>query len=164
VLFVGFLTAGLMLLAHAALTSWREPGADAVVAAVLTLVPIGLAVSLDTALLQALVQLDSPTDSERAVLAVYATVTTIVTPLGGLLIGAAADLISLWGALAGCGLVLTVLALSLRNRLEVFDQLDPRDSPAAPTGHHFALAHFLGAEPFHDAFARLHDRNHPARP
>jgi MFS family permease len=159
VLFVGFLTAGLTLLAHSALTSWRNPGADAVVAAALTLVPIGLAISLNTALLQALVQLDSPADSERGVLVVYATVTTIVTPLGGLLIGAAADLTSLWWALAGAGLALTILALSLRTRLEVFDPLDQRD-PIAPTGHHWALAHFSGAELFHHSFARLHHDHH----
>jgi MFS family permease len=156
VLFVGFLTAGLMLLAHAALTSWRNPGADAVVTAALTLVPIGLAISLNTALLQALVQLDCPADGERAVLVVYATVTTIVTPLGGLLIGAAADLTSLWWGLAGSGLVITVLALALRNRLDVFDPLDQRTQPTATTGHHWALAHFSGAELFHHAFAELH--------
>ena len=164
VLFVGFLTAGLMLLAHAALTGWRNPGADAVVAAALTLVPIGLAVSLNTALLQALVQLDSPADSERAVLVVYATVTTIVTPLGGLLIGAAAELTSLWWALGGAGLALTILALSLRNRLEVFDPLDQR-APIVATGHHWALAHFSGADMFHHAFAQLHDHHyHSGRP
>jgi MFS family permease len=166
ILFVGFLTAGLMLLAHAVLTGWRNPGSDAVVAAALTLVPIGLAVSLNTALLQALVQLDSPRDDERAVLVVYATVTTIVTPLGGLLIGVAADAASLWWALAGCGLVLTVLALSLRNRLVVFDPLDQQaaTAPLALSGHHLALAHLSGAEVFHHAFAQLHDRDHSARP
>jgi MFS family permease len=155
VLYVGFLTAGLMLLAHAALTGWSKPGVDAVFAAMLTLVPIGLAVSLNTSLLQALVQLDSPADSERAVLVVYATVTTIVTPLGGLLIGAAADVTSVWWALAGAGILLTVLPLTLRGRLQVFDGLADADS-VVPTGHHWALGHFLNMESFHHGFAHLH--------
>lgn len=76
--------------------------------------------------------------------------------------GAAADLTSLWWALAGAGLALIILALSLRNRLEVFDPLDQR-GPIAPTGHHWALAHFSGADMFHHAFAQLHD-HHSGRP
>ncbi len=164
ILFGGFLSAGLLLVAHAVLTGWADPGADAVVAAALTLVPIGLAVSLNTALLQALVQLDCPRDEERAVLVVYATVTTIVTPLGGLLIGVAADQASLWWALAGCGLVLVVLALALRTRLTVFDPLDEGGAPAPAhlSGHHLALSHLSGADLYHHTLDHLHHRHDAA--
>lgn len=166
VLFAGFLTAGLMLLAHAMLTYWRDPGLDAVVTAALTLVPIGLAVSLDSALLQALVQLGSPPGDEGPVLVVYATVTTIVAPLGGLLLGTAADLASLWWALAGAGLVLTALSLALRGRLAVFNTIGQEDAVAqvAPASHHWALVHLLGADFLRDAFTHLESRPEtPAR-
>ena len=95
-------------------------------------------------------------------LVVYATVTTIVTPVGGLLIGVAADQASLWWALAGCGLVLVVLALALRTRLTVFDPLDEDGAPAPAhlSGHHLALSHLSGADLFHHTLDHLHHRHH----
>src|SRR5262249_8892271 len=117
ILFAGFFSAGLLLCANAALVAWRTPGYGARFVATLTLGPLGLAVALDSSLLQVLVQLGTAADDQGPVLVVYATVTTIVTPLGGLLIGAAADELSLWGAVAMSGLVITLLAVCLRRKL-----------------------------------------------
>ncbi len=107
-----------------------------------TLIPIGLAVALDSSLLQVLVQLGTEPDDQAPVLVVYATVTTIVTPIGGLLIGAIADELSLWGALGVSGLVITLLAVGLRRRLRVFDGSAQRPivpagevAPSAPAPH-----------------------------
>jgi MFS family permease len=144
ILFVGFLGAGLLILGHALLTAWRSPGYDAVLVAGLTLVPIGLAVALDSSLLQALVQLSAPAEDQAPVLVVYATVTTVVTPIGGLIIGVLADGVSLWFALAFAGTCLTVLALVLRTRLRVFDDLGVDGSHPAPHGHHVHLIHLFG--------------------
>ncbi len=149
VLFAGFLSAGLLLCANAALTAWRTPGYDAVFVAGVTLVPIGLAIALDSSLLQVLVQLGTAPDDQAPVLVVYATVTTIVTPIGGLLIGAIADELSLWGALGVSGLVITLLAVGLRRRLRVFDELGTAPEHAtARTAHHphLHLVHLLGAD------------------
>lgn len=158
ILYAGFLGTGVLLLVHAGTTYWRDPGLDAVVTAALTLVPIGLAVSLNAALLQALVQLESPLDVEGPVLVVYATVTTIVAPLGGLLLGAAADLASLYWALVGCGLVLIAVAVCLHSRFSVFDAIGTDAGRPHPTsvGHHWALAHMMGPELLHAAHAHLH--------
>lgn len=156
IVFVGFFGAGLLLCANAALTAWRAPGYDAVLVAGLTLVPIGLAVALDSSLLQALVQLGTDPGDQAPVLVVYATITTIVTPLGGLAIGAVADAASLWGALALAGVVLAGLALALRRKLRVLDELGaaPDGSPPALHHHHLHLGQLVG----HDlpgAFAEL---------
>lgn len=149
VLFVGFFGAGLLLCANAALTAWRTPGYDAVFVAGLTLIPIGLAVALDSSLLQVLVQLGTEPDDQAPVLVVYATITTIVTPIGGLLIGAFADELSLWGALGVSGLVILALAVCLRRRLRVFDDLGPAPDHAGPpvVRHpHLHLLHLLGCD------------------
>ena len=103
ILWTGFAGAGLMLIVHTAVTYWREPGLDAVTAAMVTLVPIGLAVSMNAVLLQTLIQLESPPGREGPVLVVYATVTTILAPAGGLVLGAAADTTSVYWALGGAG-------------------------------------------------------------
>ncbi len=172
VLFVGFFAAGLLLCANAALTAWRTPGYDAVFVAVLTLVPIGLAIALDSALLQALVQLGTDPDDQAPVLVVYATITTIVTPIGGLLIGAFADELSLWGALGVSGLVILVLAVCLRRRLRVFNELGPAPDQATHRVQpvvrhpHLHLMHLLGCDApgALDVFqhVRHHDAHTPA--
>ncbi len=149
VLFAGFLSAGLLLCANAALTAWRTPGYDAVFVAGVTLVPIGLAIALDSSLLQVLVQLGTAPDDQAPVLVVYATVTTIVTPIGGLLIGVIADELSLWGALGVSGLVITLLAVGLRRRLRVFDELGtaPERATTPRARHpHLHLVHLLGSD------------------
>ena len=165
ILYAGFVGTGIMLLVHVGVTYWRDPGIDAVVIAALTLVPIGLAVSLNAALLQALVQLESPTDSEGPVLVVYATVTTIVAPLGGLLLGAAVDLASLYWALAGSGLAMLVVAVCLHSRFAVFNAIgaDAVGPHPPAVGHHWALAHLMGPEVLHGALADLHLRHRAPR-
>jgi MFS family permease len=159
ILFAGFLTAGLMLLSQAALTSWRSPGYDAVTVAVVTLVPIGLALSVTSTLLQTIVQLASSPDEEGPVLVVYGTVIAILTPLGGLLLGAAADLVSLWWAIALSGLALTTITIVLRRRLAVFNEVDDSNRVAPVHGasaHHLPFA-LLGSDHAHRTLAHLHD-------
>ena len=158
ILYAGFIGTGVLLIVHVITTYWRDPGLDAVFTAALTLIPIGLAVSLNAALLQALVQLESPPESEGPVIVVYATVTTIVAPLGGLLLGAAADLVSLYWALAGCGLAMIIVAVCLHSRFSVFDEIGAAPTRPHPpsVGHHWALAHFLGPEHVQHAIAHMH--------
>ena len=158
ILRTGFVGAGLMLIVHTLVTAWRDPGLDAVTTAVVTLVPIGLAVSLNAVLLQTLIQLESPPGEEGPVLVVYATVTTILAPAGGLLLGAAADATSVYWALGGAGVVMLVVAVALRSRFAVFDAIGAR----APVdqiphhGHHWGLAQVVGPQLLHGAFSRLH--------
>jgi MFS family permease len=147
ILFVGFFSAGLLLLAHAALNAWRTPGYDAVFVSVITLIPMGLALALDGSLLQSLVQLGTPPDDQGPVLVVYATITTIVTPIGGLLLGEVADELSLWGSLAVSGFVIASLAILLRTRLRVFDELGaPPDRAGRGHHHHLQLSHWFGPD------------------
>jgi MFS family permease len=158
ILFAGFLTAGLMLLSQAVLTSWRSPGYDAVTVAVATLIPIGLALSVASTLLQTIVQLACAPDEEGPVLVVYGTVIAILTPLGGLLLGAAADLVSIWWAIALSGLALTTVTIALRRRLAVFDDVDDADraAPAHGAGVQLPFA-LLGSDHAHRTLAHLHD-------
>ena len=123
ILFLGFLSAGALLVAHAAITGWRSPGLDAVTVSLFTLLPLGLAVSLNAALLQALVLLSCPDEEKAGVLAGYGMITSVLMPLGGILLGLFADLISPWVACFVSGVMLTGLALALRTRLGVFDAL-----------------------------------------
>jgi MFS family permease len=123
ILFVGFLGTGLLLVAHATLTGWRSPGLDAVTASMITLLPLGLAVSLNASLLQALVVLACPDEEKAGVLAVYGTIAAVLMPLGGIVLGVAADLVSPWAAAFASGSMMTALALALRRRLGVFDAL-----------------------------------------
>lgn len=160
ILFIGFLGAGLLILGHAVLTAWRAPGYDAVIVAGITLIPIGLTVALDTSLLQALVQLSAPAEQQAPVLVVYATVTTVVTPIGGLVIGLLADEVSLWFALAFAGVCLTALALALRTRLRVFDDLGDEHEHPAPHAHHVHLIHLFGWDV---ARATIADASAPSR-
>jgi MFS family permease len=148
ILFWGFFGAGVLLCLNAALTAWRAPGYDAVVVAGLTLIPIGLAIALDSSLLQALVQLGTRKEDQAPVLVVYATVTTIVTPIGGLAIGVIADQLSLWGALGVCGGLILVLTLVLRKRLTVFDELGHAPDAGGPAIHHphLGLMHLFGTD------------------
>jgi MFS family permease len=136
ILFVGFFSAGMLLMAHATLNAWRTPGYDAVFVSVITLIPMGLALALDGSLLQSLVQLGTPPDDQGPVLVVYATITTIVTPIGGLLLGEIADELSLWGSLAVSGFAIAFLAVLLRKRLRVFDQLGPAPDREGGKHHH----------------------------
>lgn|GEM_PF-1692579 len=126
ILFAGFFGAGLLLVVHAALTDWRAPGYDALTVSLISLVPLGLAVSLNSSLLQALVILTCPDEEKAGVLAVYGTLAAVLTPLGGILLGSVADLASPWAGATVAGLALTVLALVLRSRLTVFDALGDR--------------------------------------
>ena len=162
ILWSGFVGAGVMLIVHTVVTYWRDPGLDAVTTAVVTLVPIGLAVSLNAVLLQTLIQLESPPDREGPVLVVYATVTTILAPAGGLLLGAAADASSVYWALGGAGVVMLVVAVALRRRFAMFDAIGAGTPTAEPdpTGHHWALAHLVGPQLLHGALSRLRLHGH----
>jgi MFS family permease len=151
ILFVGFAGAGVLLLANAVLTDWRNDGLDAVAVAISTLVPIGLAIAVNTSLLQALVVLECPNQVKAGVLVLYATTAAVLTPLGGVLLGAAIDSISLWTPLAVSGALLTVLAVTLRVRLRVFDDLQPatehRRVPHSLDDHwHMHLRYSAGAD------------------
>jgi hypothetical protein len=158
ILYAGFVGTGAVLLLQTTLTHWRDPGFDAVITTVVMLVPIGLAVSLNAVLLQSLVQLGSPPHTEGPVLVVYGTVTTILAPLGGLALGAAVDLVSLYWALTGCGIAMLVAAVCLRRRFAVFDEIGAATvGPHPPSvGHHWGLAHLLGPELRHGALGHLH--------
>ncbi len=160
ILWTGFAGAGLMLIVHTAVTYWRESGLDAVTAAMVTLVPIGLAVSMNAVLLQTLIQLESPPGREGPVLVVYATVTTILAPAGGLVLGAAADTTSVYWALGGAGIVMLVVAVALRSRFAVFDAIGAKPAAAPPTGHHWGLAHLVGPQLLHGALGHLHLQGH----
>ncbi len=160
ILFRGFLGAGLLLLLNAALTGWRTPGYDALSVAMATLLPIGLALALDTALLQALVQLSSPGDRQAPVLVVYATVTTVLVPLGGLAIGTIGDTVSLWVALSVAGTVLCLVTLVVRRQLSIFDELNPvkpEDREHIPWGRHLHASFMIGDGLLHEILAGLHD-------
>lgn len=132
ILMWGYLGAGGLLLVHVALTDWRDPGYDALGTALATLLPIGLTVSVNAVLLQTLVQLVSDDANKGGVLILYATLASLVTPLGGVMIGAAADTWSLWWGLAGSGVVLVSIAIALRRRLGVFDTIEAIDAPGVP--------------------------------
>ena len=120
----GFFIAGIVLMLFAGLTAWRDPGVDAVAVAAVTLLPVGLALTMNAAILQSLVQLETKEHEKGSVIVLYATVIGVLTPLGGIAIGFFADAFSLWWSLAASGLILAALAVILAPQLEVFDELD----------------------------------------
>jgi MFS family permease len=123
ILFIGFFGAGLLLALHGAVTGWRSPGMDAVTVSLLSLLPLGLAVSLNSSLLQAIVLLACEDEDKAGVLALYGAIASVLMPLGGILLGVVADMLSPWAGAVGAGIVLTLVALALRRRLRVFDEL-----------------------------------------
>lgn len=140
ILFGGFLGAGLLLVANSTLTAWRDPGIDAVIVAVITLIPIGLVVALNASLLQALVVLECPDETKGGVLTVYGVLAAAVTPIGGLLLGVAIDASSLWLPLGLFGLLMSAVAVALRGRLRIFDRLgsaDRHERVQDSLGHHW---------------------------
>jgi MFS family permease len=141
ILFAGYLVGGVLLLVHTVLTDWRDTGYDAVITAVVTLLPIGLAVTTTAVLLQALVQLECDDGVEAGVLILYATTASLVTPIGGVLIGAAIDTWSIWWGVGAPGVALIVVALALRRRLDVFDTVEGSLHPSATRAvdHHWTL-------------------------
>lgn len=164
ILFVGFLGVGVLLVTHASLIAWRTPGFDAVTVALLTLIPLGLALGLDSTLLQALVQLGTPDDDQGPVLVVYAVLSTVITPLGGVMLGAVADGISIWGSLGLSGILLVVVALTMRERFAVFDEVQELAGEEAPAprvhGWHLGhLAHLFSWDQEH-RFLDLHHHFH----
>ena len=96
-------------------------------------------------------------------LVVYATAISILTPIGGLAIGAAADVVSLWWAIALEGVALTLVSLLLRSRLTVFDELEAggtaSDRPVH--GHPWALGHLGAPDLVHHSLAHLLHRPEP---
>ncbi len=121
---MGFLSSGLLLLANASLTAWRDPGVDAVVVAGITLLPIGLAITVNASLLHALVVLECPDEEKAAVLSLYGATAAGALALGGIVLGVAIDSTAIWPALGGAGLVLALVAIALRQRIGVFDALE----------------------------------------
>jgi hypothetical protein len=163
ILFAGFLGAGLLLIAHATLAGWRSPGLDAVTASMTTLLPLGLAVSLNASLLQALVVLACPDEERRAgVLAVYGTIAAVLMPLGGIILGVAADLASPWAAAFASGSMMTALALALRRRLWAFDalgsQADDQRLSRSMGGHWHTHHRYIAGADF-ALFTRAHPRS-----
>jgi hypothetical protein len=73
--------------------------------------------------LQALVVLTCPDEEKAGVLAVYGALSAVLMPLGGILLGTVADLASPWVCTGIAGAALATLALVLRRRLRVFDDL-----------------------------------------
>jgi MFS family permease len=142
VLLWGYLVSGVLLLVHVALTDWRDPGYDAVATAVVTLLPIGLAVTTTAVLLQAVVQLECASETRAGVIILYATTASLVAPIGGLAIGAVIDTWSLWWGIAASGVMLIVVAIALRGRLAILDIAEAPDAVAAARGvgyHHWSL-------------------------
>ena len=152
ILFAGFFGAGLLLVIHGAVTGWRSPGLDAVTVSLLSLIPLGLAVSLNASLLQALVVLTCPDEEKAGVLAVYGTIAAVLMPLGGVLLGVAADVVSPWAGAGAAGFVLAVLALALRRRLRVFDALgseaEDHHVHRSMSGHSHTLMRYLAGADF----------------
>ena len=152
ILFGGFFGTGMLLVLHGAVTGWRSPGMDAVTVSLLSLVPLGLAASLNGALLQALVVLSCPDEEKAGVLAVYGTLAAVLVPLGGVLLGVAADIVSPWAAACVAGGALVVLAVALRRRLRVFDALgsgvDGNRVSGSLGGHWHTLARYLAGADF----------------
>jgi MFS family permease len=169
ILVTGYLVSGVLLLLHVVLTNWRDPGYDAVGTAVITLLPIGLAVTTTAVLLQALVQLESDAQTRAGVIILYATLASLVTPLGGVAIGAVIDTWSLWWGLTVSGVVLIVVALALRGRLDVLDVAEGPAALAAVRGvgdHHWSLhaRPALGGDFTPHAWAMHRHLRHRSRP
>ena len=81
-------------------------------AAIVAIIPLGFALNLDSAVLNAAVQVTAPPESRTPVLTAYALIPLFALPVGELIIGGIADLVSVQFALivvGGTTLILVVL-------------------------------------------------------
>ena len=114
------LTGALILVAISGLL---PSGLAQLISIMLILVPFGLGVSLAAALLQACMQVGAPDVKEASVLAVYAGFGTLAGTIGGIALGQATALISIWVVIGVEALVL-VLLMFIAHRNRWFMDLD----------------------------------------
>jgi MFS family permease len=127
----------------------RLGGAGRQVAVLALLVPIGLGLAMAQAVLSATVQVSASEEMESEVIALYAAVVSIVTPIGGFALAGVADATTVWlaVAIAGGGLAVVSVAMYFLTPLEL-TTVDP-DSAAGSAQHDAAVdhGHHLGAQP-----------------
>ncbi len=101
-------------------------------AVVLTIVPVGFALNLDSSILGALIQVAAPKAERASVLAAYALIPMIAIPLSQVLISAFADLVSVPCALIviGAGMLFVIFLPRQWAMRAAFSQLD--DTPTFP--------------------------------
>ena len=95
------------------ITGDRLGGAGRQVAVLALLVPIGLGLAMAQAVLSATVQVSASEEMESEVIALYAAVVSIVTPIGGFAVAGVADAttVRLAVAIAGGGLAVVAVAM-----------------------------------------------------
>ena len=109
-----------------------------------SLVPIGLGLAMAQAVLSATVQVSASAEMEGEVIALYAAVVSLVTPIGGFTLAGIADATSVWLAVAIAGGGLAVVAVAMRFVTPL--ELTTVDTPET---HDAALEHgyHLGQHP-----------------
>ena len=85
------------------------------VTAIIAIIPLGFALNLDSAVLNAAVQVTAPPESRTPVLTVYALIPLFALPFGELLIGGMADLVSVQFALIVVGAITFILVVLPRH-------------------------------------------------
>jgi len=102
-----------------------------VVVCIVAIIPIGLAVKLDRAILNALVQIATPGPSRAEFFTYYALISAVAIPMGQMAIGVLADHLSVSVALyAVAALVLALVAIGPRLPMRAaFDSLVGADGP-----------------------------------
>ena len=136
------------------ITGDRLGGAGRQVAVLALLVPIGLGLAMAQAVLSATVQVSASAEMESEVIALYAAVVSIVTPIGGFALAGVADATTVWLAVAIAGGCLAVVAVAmyLLTPLEL-TTVDPsaQHDAAVDHGHHLSAqpAGFIHPGQFH---------------
>ena len=109
------------------------------IAVLALLVPIGLGLAMAQAVLSATVQVSASAEMEGQVIALYAAVVSVVTPVGGFTLAGVADATSVWlaVAIAGGGLAVVSVAMHFVTPLELttIDTPEHRDA-ALDHGYH----------------------------
>jgi hypothetical protein len=148
---VSTIAAGATLVVHAVSGATVDDPAVLLTLLVVSIVCVGTALTLATAVLNALAQLAAPADIEGRILGFYALVTFTTTTAGGLLVGALGDIVSIWWVLAVSGALVTAFGLLLRRlrAFAVFDRLDarPTDAPSVEHAHAVRTAVAASATP-----------------
>jgi len=101
-------------------TSWE------LTAVILTIVPLGFALNLDSSILNALIQVAAPKAERASVLAAYALIPMVAIPLSQILISALSDLISVSFALIliGTGMLIVIFLPRQWAMRDAFSLLD----------------------------------------
>lgn len=107
------------------------------IAAVVAIIPLGFALNLDSAILNAAVQVAAPRESRTPVLTAYALIPLVALPASELIVGILADLVSVSLALMMLGGLTLVLVLlprhgSMRAAMESLD--DEHEFPESELG------------------------------